>query len=119
MSEEALPGLPQGDTEAEWRGRLPEELQPIAERYGRELFATVMNVNSANAQLAILHQWAQGNHSASAAVRTLATNLNQLAQAFLATKGWPPERVAEAAGELQLAASRAGNRIIVPGRTVN
>ncbi len=93
------------------------DLRPVAEKYGRAMFALVHNAGMAGEATRILtdvvqrHQSKAGLH----AVTVIATALNAISNQIALQAGWTAEEIGECQAAIQLA---YGKKIVVPGSRI-
>ncbi len=94
-------------------GALPadtfEDIEPafrgVAAKYGRDMFALVMNAGMAGQATAELARQAQkhGSNKAAHAVGVVAQAFNQVSNAYVVLKGWDEGTLAQCDRDIQLA----------------
>lgn len=90
--------------------------RPVASRYGREMFALVMNAGMAGQAAQVLATLAQkhGSRGGVHAVGVVSNSFNQVANALIVAKGWDEGTLAQCDKDCQLAFA---GRIQVVGGT--
>ena len=84
---------------------VPREFWPVVDKYGREMFALVMNAGVAGQAASVLASVLQKHHSKHGihAVGMLANAFNQTSNAYVKKMGWSEELVAQCDRDVQLA----------------
>ena len=90
----------------------------VAEAYGREMFALVMNAGVAQQAAAVLGQVVEHHRSqhGAHAVGVLANAFNALSNEYVKEKGWKAETLAQCDRDIQMAFK---GKLIVPGTAGN
>lgn len=95
-----------------------EDIEPLfrdtARKYGREIFALVMNAGMAQQAVAELVRVVQrhGSRSGAHAAGVVAQAFNQVSNAYVALQGWDEALLAQCDRDIQLAFS---HRLVVAG----
>ncbi len=89
----------------------------VAQKYGRNMFALVMNAGMAQQATQALTIQAEKHSSRSAvhAVGVLAQAFNEVSNAYVVHIGWPPELLAQCDRDIALAFK---GKIITPGSAI-
>lgn len=88
---------------------VPEWARPIAAKYGRSMFALVLNAGMAQQAAAVLNEIVGKHHSAHGqrAIRVLADTFNQVSNSYVEQMGWDAETLAQCDRDCQLAFSQS------------
>lgn len=95
-----------------------EDIEPlfrdVAKRYGREMFALVMNAGMAQQAVAVLASQAEkhGSRKGLHAVGVVSQSFNQVSNAYVKLQGWSEELLAQCDRDIQLAFA---GRLVVAG----
>ncbi|MFA6036384.1 MAG: hypothetical protein WC759_05530, partial [Candidatus Micrarchaeia archaeon] len=91
--------------------------RPVAQRYGREMFALVMNAGMAGQAAAVLVEQVGKHHSRGGmhALGVLTQSFNQVSSAYCKMKGWTEGDLVQCDRDLQLAFA---GKIQVPGQAL-
>lgn len=84
-------------------GDLPETFRPVAKRFGREMFALVMNAGVARQAVEVLARGVGQHPQARQAIQTLAQAFNETSTAMVKLKGWKEEELLRCDAEIQRA----------------
>lgn len=84
---------------------VPKEFWPVVDKYGREMFALVMNAGVAGQAASVLATLAgkHGSRAGQHAVGVLAQAFNQTSNAYVKKMGWTEAEVAQCDRDVQLA----------------
>lgn len=101
-----------------WIESLPSNLQPVAKRYGRNLFEFTVNAAQATEDLTAMAQLIR-SRDGQIRINRLAQTLNNIAAVCLVEAGWTRELHQECKRELDeaivgLVVPQEGSRIILP-----
>lgn len=93
---------------------IPPEFHEVVRKYGREMYALVMNAGMAGQAAMVLGAICEqvADPRMSHAVGVLATSFNQIANALVVAKGWDEALIAQCDRDIQLAFR---GKIHVPG----
>ncbi len=96
---------------------LDPAMRPVAEKYGRELFALVMNAGMAGQALQVIAAAAEKHRSRGLthAAGVMAQSFNQVSNALVKLKGWDEGMLAQCDRDIMLAFK---NKLVVPGSTI-
>lgn len=91
--------------------------RPVADKYGRDMFALVMNAGLCSQATQILTGLAAKHRSQHSlqAIGILSRGFNEISQAYCIMKGWDSAILAQCDRDIQLAFS---GKIQVPGSTI-
>lgn len=84
---------------------IPAEFRPVAQKYGRELYSTVLAIGLSRQAAEKLYDFVAKHHSRHAliALQTLLDSYNGMSSGFVASRGWTEELLAQCDRDLQLA----------------
>lgn len=101
-----------------WLKKLPEQLQPLAVRHGREVWSLAMQLGAARHAFGILLAQVRGNRAATTASNMLAKVSDDLLKQVLRARGIPLQKLLECHADIERLASLAGGAL-APGDRVS
>ena len=109
--------MEQGDTVEESNRDLDPIFRPVANKYGRDMFALVMNAGLCSQATEILMGLASKHHSQHSmhALGVLSNGFNEISSAYCKLQGWDAGMLAQCDRDIQLAFA---GRVQVPGNAI-